>query len=483
MLHSILRLLRSAALALLLVALLVSLLPLRGVLPDSGVSPWPTPAQLTPLPPGDDALGYRPAVRAHAGGIEAYRADGSCSTPWPAPAPFGLESACQVHDLAYDRLRVAHQRDAGTRVERMAARLRADLVFTRRSHEQCAAQRPLARIACSGVAQVFGAVVLLNSARQGFGAAPPESPVRLGLWGLALLIALGGAPALRRWNSAVGKHEREFLGLALPRAQLTRIYVGVRHGWSRRARLTHLVTELDRTGAFRGQTVCLVITTGSGWVNPYALSTLAQTASGPLTVVALQYSRLPSWAVLLLRPRLATRTASAALHAVADYRDGLTQRRAPTGAAPLVVHGESLGAGAIATALARTPTLARRLDGGVLVSPPGSVELAPPAGMVLVRHADDAVVWCTPALLWRAVRWRVAAGTDDVQVPPPWRRWWPVTTFLTVLRALPAAGDHPFGHGHRYGEELSDAWARALPPSAPAPPDHFSPELRTGAAQ
>ena len=474
---------RSATLALLLVALLASALPLHAALPEPGAPAWPAPAQLTP--PGRDAevLGYRPALRTHAGSVEAYRTDGSCSTPWPTPAPFGLEAACQVHDLAYDQLRVAHERGSGTGAERMAARLHADLAFTHRSHEQCVAQPALAQLVCHGVAHVFGTVVLLNSARQGFGAAPPQSPARLGLWGLALLIALGGGPALRRWTSAVGKHEREFLGLALPRAQLTRIYVGVRHGWCRRARLAHLVTELDRTGAFRGQTVCLVVTTGSGWVNPHALSTLAHTTSGPLTVVALQYSRLPSWAVLLLRPGLATRTASAALRAVADYRDGLTERRGPTGTTTLVVHGESLGAGAIATALARAPSLAHRLDGGLLVSPPGSVERTPPAGMVLVRHTDDAVVWCTPALLWRPVRWRVAAGSDEVRVAPPWRRWWPVLSFLQVLRALPAAGDHPFGHGHRYGEELSAAWTRTLPPPVPAPQEHISPAVRTGAAQ
>ena len=470
-------------LALLLVALLASAAPLRAELPDRGVALWPTPAQLTPPGLGVDVLGYRPALRAHAGSIEAYRTDGSCSIPWPAAAPFDLEAACQVHDLAYDRLRVAHQHDAGTRTERMAARLHSDLAFTRRSHEQCATQRPLARMACHGVSNVFGTAVLLNSVRQGFGAAPRESAARLGLWALALLIALGGAPALRRWNSAVGKHEREFLGQVLPRAGVRRIYVGVRHGWCRRARLAHLAAELDRTGGFRDRTVCLVVTTGSGWVNPHALATLARTTSGPVTVVALQYSRLPSWAVLLLRPGLAARTATAAIRSVTDHRDALAAGRTLTGTGTLVVHGESLGAGAIATAARRTPSLVHRLNGGLLVSPPGSAEQTPPAGMVLVRHADDAVVWCTPALLWRPVRWRVAAGADEVQVPPPWRRWWPVATFLQVLRALPAAGDHPFGHGHRYGEELSEAWARTLPRSAPAPEDHTSPALRAGAAQ
>ena len=465
MLLSFCRLFRSATLALLLVALLAGALPLRAELPDPGVAAWPTAAQLTPPELDTDVLGYRPALRAHADSVEAYRTDGSCSTPWPASAPFGLEAACQVHDLAYDQLRVAHQRSSGTRAERMAARLHADLAFTRRGHEQCTAQPAPAQLACRSVAHVFGTAVLLNSARQGFGAATPESPARLGLWGLALLIALGGAPVLRRWTSAVGKHEREFLGQGLPRTGVRRIYVGVRHGWCRRARLAHLAAELDRNGGFGGRTVCLVVTTGSGWVNPHALSTLVRTTSGPVTVVALQYSRLPSWAVLLLRPGLAARTATAAIRSVTDHRDAVAP---PAGASTLVVHGESLGAGAIVTAARRAPSLAYRLDGGLLVSPPGSVEQTPPAGMVLVRHTDDAVVWCTPALLWRPVRWRVAAGLDEVRVAPPWRRWWPVLTFLRVLRALPAAGHHPFGHGHRYGKELSDAWGQAIP-TIPAP--------------
>lgn len=473
-----LHLLRSGVLMLLVLALLAGAAPLRDDLLDPDRLDWPTAARLAES--GQSGLGYRPAVRAHADGVEVYRSDGSCSTPWPAPAPFGLEAACQVHDLAYDRLRVAHQHGTGSPLALRAARLHADLAFAQRSHELCAGLPALRRLACHPVAHVFSAAVLLNSARQGFGGAPPESPVQLGLWALGLLIALGGVPVLRRWRCAVGKHEREFLGQVLPRAGVRRVYVGVRHGWCRRARLAHLTTELDRATAGEGGTVCLVVTTGSGWVNPHAVSTLAKVCTGPLTVLALQYSRLPSWAVLLLRPGLATRTATAAIRSVTDHRDAMAPR---TGAHALVVHGESLGAGAIATAARRAPSLAYRLDGGLLVSPPGSVEQTPPAGMVLVRHTDDAVVWCTPALLWRPVHWREAAGSDEARVAPPWRRWWPVLTFLQVLRALPAAGNHPFGHGHRYGEELSTAWARTLPPPVPAPQEPTSPALRTGAAQ
>lgn len=474
MLYSTLRLLRCAVLALFVLALLAGATPLRDDLLDPQTVDWPTPERLAASGPRGIALGYRPAERERAGELEAYRADGSCSIPAPGSAPFGLEAACQVHDLAYDRLRVVRQHGSGTDLELRAARLHADLVFIRRSHEQCALLPRLPRLACHGLANVFGATVLVNSARQGFGGAPPESPAQLGLWGLGLTTLLGGAPALRRWrlavskHSAVDKHEREFRGQRLPRDQVRRIYIGVRHGWCRRARLRRLVAELDRTEAFDGGTVCMVVTTGSGWVNPHAVSTLAGVAAGPLTVVALQYSRLPSWAVLLLRPGLATRTAAAAIRTVTDHRDLLAPRNALARATTLVVHGESLGAGAIATAIGRAPSLAGRLSGGLLVSPPGSVEYTPPKGMVLVRHVDDAVVWCTPALLWRPVRWRGATTPDEAQARPPWRRWWPVITFLQVLRALPAAGDHPFGHGHRYGEELRIAWARAIPPRAGA---------------
>ena len=481
MLHSILHLLRTTVLVLLTLAVLAGAAPLRPELLEPDAVDWPTPAELA-VAPGPATLGYRPALRDRYGTWEAYRGDGSCSLPWPGRAPFGLEAACQVHDLAYDQLRVAHQRGSGTHVQRMAARLHADLAFIGRSHAECAEQPLLPGLACRAVANTFGAGVLVNSARQGFANAPPEAPAQLGLWWLFLLIALGGVPALRRWSCAVGKHEREFLGQVLPRAGVHRIYIGVRHGWRRRARLTALTAELDSAGALEGGTVCLVVTTGSGWVNPHALATLAEVCDGPLTVAAVQYSRLPSWAVLLLRPGLPARTASAAISAVTDRRDAVAAGRGQARASTLVVHGESLGAGGIAAAARRAPARFVRLDGGLLVSPPGSVEQRPPDGMVLVRHGDDAVVWCTPALLWRPVRWR-STHVEEGDVTPPWRRWRPVATFLSVVRALPAAGNHPFGHGHRYGPELSAGWTRVLSAPTPLEGEKGLPVPRSGAAQ
>ncbi|UFU06385.1 alpha/beta-hydrolase family protein [Ruania halotolerans] len=408
----------------------------------------PTASQLAQGQP----LEYQPSTREGEEGQERFRADGECSVP--VTVPFGLRAACQVHDLAYDELRVARESGQYHAATTAWARWMADVEFTLRGHRQCDAAPLLGRPLCHGVVAVMGTAVTLNSLRQGYGATPQESPVVLMAWGFGAA-ALLGAP---RRSRGAGRHEREFHS-AVRSPDVVGMYVGVRHASTLSARLRLLREALQQGMTGSGGVVVLVVTTGSGWVNPHVVEGLQRATSGPVTIIALQYSRLPSWAVALFRPWLPARTARAAIAAASDAA-AVVRRHG--GRVRLLVHGESLGAAAIRTAFAQRPQLAAAVDGGLLVSPPGSVEWDGPAHIDVVRHRDDAVVWFTLRLLVRPLRWRPAA-CDGYAAAPPYRGpWRPLLSYLQVFAALPRAGDLPFGRGHRYGPELTRAWARVL---------------------
>ncbi|QOR70622.1 alpha/beta-hydrolase family protein [Ruania alkalisoli] len=397
-------------------------------------------------------LGYQPATRDRDGLRERFRPDGECSVPAAIPVPFGLRAACQVHDLAYDELRLARESGQHGDWTTGLARWVADVEFVLRGHRQCRGAAPLGRPVCHGVVALMGTAVTLNSIRQVYGPTPHETPAQLALWvgGLAALI---GVPRIPR---TAGRHEREFLE-SVSSHQVAGIYLGLRPARTFRERLDRLRSDVER--AAQAGDVVLVVTTGSGWVNPYAVHGLARARNGPVTVIAFQYSRLPSWAVAILRPHLPARVARSALSAAVD---GVRSVRHHGAQGRLWVHGESLGAAGIRAALAQRPRLADLVDGGLLVSPPGSVEWRGPEHIDVVRHHDDAVVWFTPRLLVRPLRWHHAPG-DGRPAPPPYRQpWRPVLSYLRVVAALPRAGDLPYGHGHRYGPELASAWARVL---------------------
>lgn len=108
-------------------------------------------------------LGYTPVVE----GTLASRASGDCSSPVPLPRSF--ESACRVHDLGYDLLRVARRHGAD-----IPPGLRSDLDSLLGSQMRRSCDGDLL---CVGTATVARAAVGLNTLRQGHGA-----PVEERLW-------------------------------------------------------------------------------------------------------------------------------------------------------------------------------------------------------------------------------------------------------------------------------------------------------------
>jgi len=276
-----------------------------------------------------------------------------------------------------------------------------------------------------------------------------------------------------------------------------RLYAGVRSAPDIAAEVGLAVRELRRTGAFDRQVLCLITTTGSGWVDPRAAGSLEYLYNGDTAEVAIQYSVLPSWLTYLVERHNAEVAGRQLYDAVHAYWATL-----PVGHRPrLVLFGESLGTLGGESAVEDLDDLAGRVDGilwaGPLHNNPlwssvvarrdrGTTEVDPsyrqgrtvrfengtgalsddpgpwPAPRVVyVLHASDPITWWTPALALRRPDWLHEARGPDVS---PAMRWYPFVTFWQVTADLVLAQDTRLGYGHRYGGELASAWAAIVPP-------------------
>ncbi|MET8873127.1 hypothetical protein [Nocardia sp. NPDC004604] len=114
-----------------------------------------------------DRFGYRPTV---VDGL-LVNPNGDCSSPVTLPAEF--ETACKAHDLGYDLLRYAGERD-----EPLAGWARQDLDATLATHmhEACASRDDaFSRARCNAMASIAYTFVDLNSRRQDYGVPVLES--------------------------------------------------------------------------------------------------------------------------------------------------------------------------------------------------------------------------------------------------------------------------------------------------------------------
>src|SRR6266511_3402538 len=257
------------------------------------------------------------------------------------------------------------------------------------------------------------------------------------------------------------------------------------------------VRELRRTGAFSRKVLCVITTTGTGWVDPRAAEALEYLYNGDTALVAIQYSVLPSWLSFALERKKAEAAARELFDQVyAEWS------RLPAAARPkLLMFGESLGSLGGETAFAGIADLTRRVDGVLWAGPtqanalwstlvahrdPGTPQVRPvyeqgrtvwfadsvadltgrppwPAPRVVyLQHASDAATWWTPELLVRRPDWLDEPRGRDVL---PAMRWYPFVTFWQVTADLAFADETPLGHGHRYGGEFAAAWAAIAPPT------------------
>ncbi|HEX2810537.1 MAG TPA: alpha/beta-hydrolase family protein [Kineosporiaceae bacterium] len=336
---------------------------------------------------------------------------------------------------------------------------------------------------------------------QGTAAPPPRSVERSGgpqslvTWaslGREGRLFIGGGPTLDQLRAFDGPKAREPI----------RVYVGLQSPPTAAATAALAVRELERTGAFSRSVLCVVTTTGTGWVDPYLAAALEYVHSGDTAIVGVQYSSLPSW-ISFLTERERVQQAGRELFDQVYAR----WSQLPAGHRPqLLVFGESLGALGSEAAFADLDDLRARAGGVLWAGPtnanrlwsgwtahrdPGSPEVLPiyqngrtvrfvsqpddlarPATawptprVVYLQNPSDPVTWWSPSLWWKRPDWLEERRGRDVL---PVMRWFPVVTFLQVSADLGLAYGAPPGHGHRFHGPAVSAWAAISSPAGWTP--------------
>lgn len=317
---------------------------------------------------------------------------------------------------------------------------------------------------------------------------PPTDPLRS-----------GSAASLSSWDT-LGSEGQTFVtgGPTDLATDPVRVYVGLDADDTAQARADRAVAELERTGAFDRAVLAVVTTTGSGWVNDTAPTTLELMHDGDTAVVATQYSYLPSWVSFLVDRERAQEAAQTLFDAVHARWAQLPEASRPR----LLVYGESLGSQGSETAFGSLADIRDRTDGVLWVGPPnsnqlwgelverrdpGSPEVLPTYadGLVVrfageaqdvtrpdtpwldprvlyLQHASDPIVWWSPELIWSRPAWLSDPRGRDVL---PAMSWFPLVTFWQVTADMAHSQSVPDGHGHNYDALVVDGWVSlAAPP-------------------
>ncbi|QSB15026.1 alpha/beta-hydrolase family protein [Natronosporangium hydrolyticum] len=351
----------------------------------------------------------------------------------------------------------------------------------------------------SGVAAV-GAVELREH-RAAWASSAPVELTRPNSW-----LRSGGPGSQVAWETLAGPGQ-EFVTGAVTTADLAgfaafrgvdgpvrkpiRIYVGRDSAPDPAARAQLVVDELVRTGASDRQVVAVVVTTGTGWVNPVAAETVEYLYGGDTAVVAVQYSELPSWLSFLTERRAVAESAAATITAVRRWLD-----QQPAASRPqLVVYGESLGAYGTESAFGELTNLLDTVDAALLAGGPHTspiraqvVAEREPASPVwrpdlaadvpvrflpdgaagatgarvgYLQNLTDPVVWWRPSLLYQRPEWLSQPRHPD---RPAAAHWLPVVTFWQVTVDLLRSTEPPDGYGHSYRASVVDGWVTVLDP-------------------
>jgi uncharacterized membrane protein len=327
--------------------------------------------------------------------------------------------------------------------------------------------------------------------------------------------ASGSPASLVPW-ATLGEHGHSFAAGATSPAQLRafhgpaadveqpiRIYAGRRAAGSPDERAAVAVRELERTGAFQREVLAVVTTTGTGWVDPNAASSLEYLHGGDTALVGLQYSYLPSWISFLVDREEAAETGTA-LYRHAHRR---WWQLPATDRPRLIVFGERLGSfGAEAAfrggdAAASLANLVGGSEGVLLTGPtasnpiwgqltdarepgspvwrpvygdgrevqfanrPANLERPAPAWrqprVLYVHHPSDPVGNATLEARWRRSAWTDSPKGYDV---PARAGWFPIVTGPQQVADLIAGFSASSGYGHNSSLDFAGGWAAVVPP-------------------
>jgi uncharacterized membrane protein len=317
----------------------------------------------------------------------------------------------------------------------------------------------------------------------------------------------GGPGSLASWAS-LGNQGRTFIAGGPTTAELRqfngaepkapiRVYTGLESAPSAHDRAALAVRELQRTGAFSRKVLCVITTTGTGWVNLKAVDPLEYMYNGDTALVGMQYSYLPSWLSFLVDKARAREAGRELFNQVYDAWSKVPEGQRPK----LVAFGESLGSFGAESAFSGSADMSNRTSGMLLVGPPNAntlwtdfvTEREPNTRMVLptyeqgetvrfgnqpsdlnspstpwgkprvvyMQHPSDPIVWWSPRLMLHRPDWLNEKRGADVL---PNMRWYPFVTFWQVTADMVYSTGVPPGHGHSYGTQSMQAWVDIAPP-------------------
>ncbi|MGE5827402.1 MAG: alpha/beta hydrolase [Micromonosporaceae bacterium] len=346
----------------------------------------------------------------------------------------------------------------------------------------------LAASAATNEAVATTAVIPASATRSG----SPDSFVSWDSLGREGRSFVSGGPSLTQLRAYTGG----------PATEPIRVYVGVKSTPSIEQAAALAVRELERTNAGSRAVLCVVTTTGTGWIDPFAAAALEYLTGGDSAIVGVQYSYLPSWITFLNQRDRVVRAGRALFGQVYAYWSALPPTRRPR----LLVYGESLGSLGSESAFGGLAEVMSRTDGALWVGPTndnplwaplvadrdtGSPEILPvydhgrtvrfasrpqdlelfgapwPAPRVVyLQNASDPVTWWSPSLLFARPDWLAERRGYDVS---PAMRWYPVLTFLQVTADLVLAQRTRTTHGHYFRGATVAAWAAILKPAGWTP--------------
>lgn len=303
-----------------------------------------------------------------------------------------------------------------------------------------------------------------------------------------------GAPSLSELEGFSGR----------PAVEPIRVYAGLQTADTAPGRAELALAELERSGAFDREVILVIAPTGTGWIDPYAVGPLEYLYNGDTASVAIQYSHLPSWVLMIGNQDRAVEAGRALFDAVQDR----LAREPASGRPRILLYGQSLGSFGLEAVFDGIDDVKRRTDGVLWVGPPRSNRLWqdlmsqrradspiwrpvyqdgetvrfgpngdilsavegpwPPPRVVYLQHASDPITWLSLDVLFERPEWMNEPRGPDVSRRMPYV---PVVTFWQLVIDLVMGTNAPPGHGHKFGDAQAEAWALIVPPDDWAPGD------------
>ncbi|MFZ0015086.1 MAG: alpha/beta-hydrolase family protein [Acidimicrobiia bacterium] len=313
----------------------------------------------------------------------------------------------------------------------------------------------------------------------------------------------GGPGSLVEWED-LGRQGRAFVASGPTVDELNRfhggdamesvrVYVGLKSAETTEERARLLLEELIRAGGFDRDVLIVATTTGTGYLEPNAMTSLDYVHNGDVAIAGAQYSYLPSWISLLADQDEVRETSKVVFDTIHGYWSTLPEDARPE----FYLYGLSLGSFGVESILTSIDIINEPIDGAVMVGPPfvnplhaqiiadrdpGSSPPTPiyeagrtvrftneqnafdkPPGpwgetrVAYLQHASDPVVFFSPDLAFTSPDW-LEDGQRGDEISDDFV-WVPVVTMWQVLIDLASAGLVPEGYGHLYSKQANaDAW-------------------------